>query len=174
MSAYVSAARNGFRTALAYRWDFLSSSLYTPLFILVQVLLWTTAFRSGGVEQAGGLSLPEMRTYLLLAGLLWPLLGRIQVDRTVAGEVLDGALSLYLVRPLPHLRHRLAVFCGERLAWGLGYGIPLTAALGLLALPALLGGRPPGAGWFAAPPAGTGGWGPFALAFGWARAAPAC
>lgn len=101
MHAYWYAARNGFRQATAYRWDFLQSGFCALLFFAVQARLWSVAFRSSGSDTVAGLAEADLQAYLLVAAFLWPILGRGRVDSTVARAVLEGEIALYVARRAP-------------------------------------------------------------------------
>jgi ABC-type uncharacterized transport system permease subunit len=101
LKTYLRVVRMAILSATHFRANLLSWVLYSPLQIVILVLLWRIVFSY--TERVGGFGFEEMILYYLVVHLLRrvvePVLG---VNFEVWTEINKGTLDVYLARPLAY------------------------------------------------------------------------
>ncbi|BBB89577.1 MAG TPA: ABC-2 family transporter protein [Methylomusa anaerophila] len=95
MRTYYEIMKIALKNSLAYRLDTLISILGSIIALYVQIYLWRSLYGDYRISQ---LSLHDMITYQIM-GIILSLLYTDTVAREVGGKVLDGSISLELLRP---------------------------------------------------------------------------
>jgi ABC-2 type transport system permease protein len=122
---YLAFVGVGFQSVLRYRASFFVSVVTTATTTAVVVFLWRAVYQHPSHTAPGGLSLPAITTYLLVAQLLTRLHDN-RVDSEFANDIMAGNIAVALVRPA---RYPLMRFC---------LAVPVIVAdLLLVALPVL-------------------------------------
>jgi ABC-2 type transport system permease protein len=125
---YYEVAAITVRSAWAYLWDQVVSTLYLAVIIFVFVQLWKTTYGAQG-EMINGFTLPEMIWYLVgTEAIVWSF---PRIHQVLEREVKNGDLALRLNKPYSFLAFHYTSFLGEalmKLAISMGVG-GLTAYL---------------------------------------------
>lgn len=95
MRAYYEIMKITLKHSFAYRLDTLINVFGSIIAIYVQIYLWRALYGGYNINQ---LSLDDMITYQIV-GVILSLLYVDSVAREVGGRVLDGSISLELIRP---------------------------------------------------------------------------
>jgi ABC-2 type transport system permease protein len=142
---YLAVAGMGFRTATAYRGEYLLRSVFLALILYVFTVLWRTVYSATGAQVIEGFRLRDMVWYLVITESI--IFARPRLAGRIDAEVKAGALAYTLVRPYSYVLYHYAQTLGEAAARGLMSFVVGGAAVSLLI------GPPPfrlaGAGWFA-------------------------
>lgn len=101
------------RSNLAYLNEVASRIFFLGVILFIFLKLWQVAYRETGSISLGGLSLPEMLWYLMIAESI--MISSPRVTQQVDEDVRTGAVSVQLVRPLCYPLYQLSVSFGERL-----------------------------------------------------------
>lgn len=108
--------RNGLRDALAYRGEFLLD-LFSSVIVTagLQITIWYSAFKVGGVSSMGGLSYEELMAYTGVSVLFSQIRGG-NYDFTLDEMITTGNLSQYLLRPVGAVEFVYLRSLGEKFA----------------------------------------------------------
>ncbi|MBW5449023.1 antibiotic transporter permease [Cohnella sp. CFH 77786] len=118
------------QNSLAYRFSYIMN-LTSGLITLVSLFyLWKAVFR--GRTEMAGFTWQEMQTYLLVTFFLGCLLSWYSEGR-ISGKILDGSVSLDLLKPLDFQKARFAETVGSLAIEGVVSGIMITGLLGATA-----------------------------------------
>lgn len=109
---YAEVASITMRSAWAYLWNQLISSIFLIVVIFVFVQLWRTTYASEGAV-INGFTLPEMIWYLV--GTEAIVLSMPRVHAVLEQEVKNGDLALRLNKPYSYLGFHYASFLGDSL-----------------------------------------------------------
>jgi len=109
---YVEVGLIAVRSAWAYVWNQLLSTLFLVVVIYVFVQLWRVTFAAEGAV-IDGYTLPEMIWYLVATEAI--ILSFPRVHAVLEQEVKDGDLALRLSKPYSYLGFHYASFLGEAL-----------------------------------------------------------
>lgn len=100
------------RSAWAYAWNQLLSTLFLVVVLFVFVQLWRVTYAAQG-SSIDGFTLPQMIWYLVATEAIILSLPRVHV--VLEQEVKDGDLALRLSKPYSYLGFHYASFLGEAL-----------------------------------------------------------
>lgn len=109
---YVEVGLIAVRSAWAYVWNQLLSTLFLVVVLYVFVQLWRATFAAQG-PVIDGYTLPEMIWYLVATEAI--VLSLPRVHAVLEQEVKDGDLALRLSKPYSYLGFHYAAFLGEAL-----------------------------------------------------------
>ncbi len=126
--------------ALAYPGELFWRSLAIVLFLWVFANLWRVTYQAAGVDTLGGLSLPGMLWYLMMAETIE--LSKPRVSAAISEQVKDGSIAYILNKPYHFILYHLSI--------GLGNSVLRAAMNALLggAIVWIMMGPPPGLmGW---------------------------
>jgi ABC-2 type transport system permease protein len=90
---------------LSYRFTIITYRIGEIAETLVLILMWTTIYASGS-GTLKGFTLNEMITYVLVGNLVSATV-RNFVTSYVSRDILDGRLSMFLVKPIPYIKYIL-------------------------------------------------------------------
>ncbi|WP_374712472.1 ABC transporter permease [Symbiobacterium terraclitae] len=109
---YAEVCRIALRSAWAYVWNQLLSTLFLVVVLYVFVQLWRVTFAAQGAV-IDGYTLPEMIWYLVATEAI--ILSFPRVHAVLEQEVKGGDLALRLSKPYAYLGFHYATFLGEAL-----------------------------------------------------------
>lgn len=112
LKKYWAVARISAKSNLAYVGEVGSRLVFLAIILYIFMRLWKVTYEHSGVQQLGGLTLPEMLWYLVLTESI--ILSGPRVTQLVDEDVRTGALAVQLVRPLSYPLYRLFSTMGER------------------------------------------------------------
>jgi ABC-2 type transport system permease protein len=126
----------GLQEQMEYRFNtFLESLVGVGSFVVI-LFLWASIFSSGGGEAMGGMTLPQMLTYLLLSRFWdWVQNPGAELDSMMPEDIRNGGMSKVLARPISDRYYRLCLFFSHRILSGVVRALPVAALM--LILPGL-------------------------------------
>lgn len=89
----------GFRVALAYRFDFVITLITSPVSLIVFYFLWQSIFTYSGKEIIQGFTFEGMISYYVLS-LLIGLFVWSNVERWMEYDIVDGDMVVFFLRPV--------------------------------------------------------------------------
>jgi ABC-2 type transport system permease protein len=120
LGKYLRIVRIALVERLAYRVDFISSTLLRFLPMLTTVLLWRAIYEGAGRASGGrlgGFSLNEMISYLLLVHISRMFSSMPGLAQSIARDIRDGALKKYLLQPIEMLPYLLSYRAAHKAAY---------------------------------------------------------
>lgn len=112
---YVSIARASMQNVIAYRFNYIITLISSFIFILSMFYLWKAIY--AGSDSIGGYSWVEMKTYLFITYLTNILLSWYS-ETKISGKILDGSVSMDLLKPIDFHNARLAETVGTSIFEG--------------------------------------------------------
>jgi ABC-2 type transport system permease protein len=109
MHKYWHVIKIGFENTLVYRLNFLLRAGFGLIPLLATIYLWQTVY-SGQTALVGGYSLAGMISYYLLVTIVDTLTAVNEDDWQIAGDIKDGNISQFLLKPIDYLTYRLCLF----------------------------------------------------------------
>jgi ABC-2 type transport system permease protein len=104
----------GMQDALEYRANFLLSMVSVVFPVFVQLFLWLNLFGNDTGETLFGYTFPQMLSYVLYANIISRLI-RTNFEYEINRDIKDGALSVFIVKPMSYFFYRLSSFIGKKL-----------------------------------------------------------
>lgn len=98
MKKYLETVRVFFKTQLAYRFDVLTSMLFTITKILLAYVLWGAIFKDR--DTVSGFTFNAMLTYYILNSFITQLDQSTGIGWQIADEIRNGRFSKYIVKPM--------------------------------------------------------------------------
>ncbi len=98
MKKYLETVRVFFKTQLAYRFDVLTSMLFTVTKILLAYVLWGAIFQER--DTVSGFSFNAMLIYYILNSFITQLDQSTGIGSQIADEIKNGRFSKYIVKPM--------------------------------------------------------------------------
>jgi ABC-2 type transport system permease protein len=123
---YIHVLNIGIQNTLVYRVNFLFRSLFGLIPLMATISLWRTIF-SGQATEVGGYSLSQMISYYLIVTIVDSLTAVNEDDWQIAGDIKDGNISQFLLKPIDYLSYRLCLFGAGRLIYSIVAFLPVTA-----------------------------------------------
>ena len=128
-AAYPTFTTTAFQSRLIYRNQVWASAFGKLISSFAYIAIWTAAF--AGAASVDGVTLPEMVTYVLMAGsmLYW------NVDRLlkqVGEDVRTGDVTTYLIKPVYYPLYMLATHLGHYLFEQLVITLPVAIIIALV------------------------------------------
>src|SRR6185295_3123404 len=110
---YLHVLNIGIQNQLVYRVNFLFRACFSLLPLIATISLWRTVY-SGGESDIGGYSLAQMISYYLVVTLVDMFTAVNEDDWQIAGDIREGNISQFLVKPIDYLKYRLCLFVAGR------------------------------------------------------------
>src|SRR5437016_6718179 len=127
MRKYWHVINIGIQNTLVYRVNFLFRAVFGLIPLTATILLWRTIY--AGKEAAGevaGYTLARMTSYYLLVTIVDALTAVNEDDWQIAGDIKDGNISQFLLKPIDYLTYRLCLFFSGRVTYLTVAAIPLA------------------------------------------------
>ncbi len=149
MRKYLAILRGQMMRGLAYRSGFFISIVGNLVFIGVLYYLWRSVY--SGRDQINGLTFDQTLLYVALGSTVFILL-KTHVDWLMSFEIREGAVVIYLIKPVDYQMVMLTFSAGSSLlaavivtaptiallVWGLGIGWPIGVGTALAPLALIL------------------------------------
>lgn len=97
--------RTAIEERLAYRGDFVFSTLVRFLPIVTQLFMWNSIYGGDTTEQMRGYSYPDMVSYYLLGMLARAFSSMPGLSTGIAQSIANGSVRKYLIQPVDMLDH---------------------------------------------------------------------
>src|SRR5437016_5262965 len=127
MRKYWHVINIGIQNTLVYRVNFLFRAVFGLIPLTATILLWRTIY--AGKEAAGevaGYTLARMTSYYLLVTIVDALTAVNEDDWQIAGDIKDGNISQFLLKPIDYLVYRLCLFFSGRITYLAVAAVPLA------------------------------------------------
>lgn len=113
MGKYLKAVKLSSQITLTYNKNFLISSVIQICSLLITIFMWKAVFHmNGSIDQY---SFPSMVLYIFVVNTVFDLISTNNMSDRVSNEIRSGQLSVYLMRPFPHVLALFADLCGRQL-----------------------------------------------------------
>ncbi|MBW3022213.1 ABC-2 family transporter protein [Candidatus Woesearchaeota archaeon] len=133
VKAQVSA---GFKTALAYRFDFFVTLFTAPISLIIYYFLWKSIFEYSGATVINGFTFSAMVSYYVL-NMIVGFFTWSDVEKWMQHDILRGELVFELLKPIRHISCAMCFEGGINLLAIIIQAIPILAvAIVFFAMPA--------------------------------------
>src|SRR6266566_8572558 len=127
MKKYLHVLNIGIQNNLTYRFNFLARTLFGLIPLIAVLYMWRTIYQGKGAgSMVGSYSLAQMISYYLLVTIVDALTAVNEDDWQIAGDIKDGNISQFLLKPIDYLAYRLCLFLSGRLAYLAVAAVPLA------------------------------------------------
>lgn len=127
---YWHVANIGMQNLLVYRVNFLIRALFGLLPLAATISLWREIY-AGSDKTVAGYALSQMISYYLVVTVVDMLTAVADDDWQIAGDIKDGNISQFLLKPLDYLTYRLCLFGAGRLIYTSVALVPIALFLTL-------------------------------------------
>jgi ABC-2 type transport system permease protein len=117
----------GIQNNLTYRFNFLARTLFSFIPLIAILYMWRTIYEGKGPDAAvGSYTLAQMISYYLLTTIVDALSAVTEDDWQIAGDIKDGNISQFLLKPIDYLTYRLCLFFSGRVSYLAVAALPLA------------------------------------------------
>lgn len=110
---YTKSFQIGLQNAMEYRVNFILSIISTIIPIIVQYFLWQAIYEQAESGVVYGYTYSSMIMYTILAAIISRVVaGTVQWE--VYGDIRDGGLNKYIVKPMGYFRYRISCYLGQK------------------------------------------------------------
>ncbi len=131
LSKYLRVVTIGFQNTLVYRWNFLLRVLFSFIPLVGTFYLWGAIFQDPATR-IGGYAFRGMISYYLALMLLDSLASPTEDDFQIAGEIRDGLINQFLLKPMDYLAYRFSLFWSYRLIYTVTTILPVLIVIWFL------------------------------------------
>jgi len=127
---YLHVINIGLQNTLVYRVNFFLRASLGLIPLMATIYVWQAIYagKAPGADVAG-YSLGGMISYYLLVTIIDALTGVTEDDWQIAGDIREGTISQFLLKPIDYLAYRLCLFGSGRLVYTVVAFLPVTAFL---------------------------------------------
>jgi len=127
MKKYWHVINVGVQNNLTYRFNFLARAIFGLIPLIAILSVWRTIY-AGKPDSpyVGSYTLAEMISYYLLVTIVDALTAVNEDDWQIAGDIKDGNISQFLLKPVDYLSYRLCLFFSGRVTYLAVTAVPLT------------------------------------------------
>jgi ABC-2 type transport system permease protein len=126
MRKYLHFINIGIQSNLAYRFNYLTRTLFSFIPLFAMLSLWRTVYGAGGSREHSGYTQAQIMFYYLLVAVVDVLTAVNEDDWQIAADIREGNISQFLLKPVDYLTYRLCLFVSGRLAYMAMAVIPLA------------------------------------------------
>ncbi len=101
------------QVAMTYKVNFVLGILSTVVLFFVHFNLWKIVFEGNNASTIGGYTFPKMIMYVAMSRILYVFVNSLSIEEKVAGEIKDGNLSVFLVKPMNYLLYNISAKIGN-------------------------------------------------------------
>lgn len=124
---YLHVINIGIQNTLVYRTNFLFRSVFSLIPLMATIYLWRAVYAGKqGDQNVAGYSLAGMISYYLLMTIADALTAVTEDDWQIAGDIREGAINQFLLKPIDYLTYRLCLFASGRMIYVAVAAIPVT------------------------------------------------
>jgi ABC-2 type transport system permease protein len=125
VSKYLRVINIGFQNTFVYRWNFLLRVLFSFIPLMGTFYLWNAIYKNSEAT-VSGYGFNQMISYFLALILLDSLASPTEDDFQIAGEIRDGLINQFLLKPMNYLVYRFSLFWSYRLIYTVVTCIPVV------------------------------------------------
>jgi ABC-2 type transport system permease protein len=124
---YLHVINIGIQNTLVYRMNFLFRATFALVPLMATIYLWRAVYSSKttGADVAG-YSLAGMISYYLLVTIVDALTAVTEDDWQIAGDIREGNINQFLLKPIDYMFYRLCLFFSGRLIYVFIAVIPVS------------------------------------------------
>jgi ABC-2 type transport system permease protein len=118
MRKYLHVINIGLQNNLAYRFNYLTRTLFSFIPLFAMLSLWGTIYKNNPqAGHASGFTEAQIIFYYLLVAVVDVLTAVNEDDWQIAADIREGNISQFLLKPIDYLWYRLCLFFSGRLAF---------------------------------------------------------
>ena len=125
---YAAVFSMGVQNAFVYRWNFFFRAAFGLLPLAATVWIWREIFQSRGSD-VGGYSFGEMVFYFVAVTVVESIVSPSDDEWQIAGDIREGRISSFLLRPVNYLGYRACLFLSSRTVYSGVALLPLVAVI---------------------------------------------
>src|SRR5437763_14880045 len=116
MRKYLTVFNLGLQNTFVYRWNYFMRATFGLIPLAGTVFLWRAIFKEpgGGMH---GYTYGSMIYYYLFTIVVSNLVTPTEDEWQIAGQIRDGQINSFLLKPVDHLAYRLCLFVSGRLVF---------------------------------------------------------
>ena len=126
MKKYLHVINIGLQSNLAYRFNYLTRTLFSFIPLFAMLSLWRVIYEHQHGAGTSSFSQAEMMFYYLLVAAVDVLTAVNEDDWQIAADIREGNISQFLLKPVDYLWYRLCLFFSGRIAFIAVAGLPLA------------------------------------------------
>src|SRR5690349_19263788 len=127
MKKYLHVLNIGIQNNLTYRFNFFARTVFGLVPLVAVIFMWRKIYEGKGAGgSVGSYSLAGMISYYLLVTIVDALTAVNEDDWQIAGDIKDGNISQFLLKPIDYLVYRLCLFLSGRATYIAVTAIPLA------------------------------------------------
>jgi ABC-2 type transport system permease protein len=125
LSTYRQIFAVGVQNTFVYRWNFLLRTIFGIVPLVGMVFIWRAVFaaKGGGIN---GYEYSSMIFYFMLVVFVDNLITPTEDEWQIAGEIRDGKISAYLIKPLNYFAYRFTLYFSYRLLYMSVVALPIA------------------------------------------------
>jgi ABC-2 type transport system permease protein len=116
MKKYWHVINIGIQNTLVYRVNFLFRAVFGLIPLIAIISVWRTIY-SGQQSDISGYNIGQMISYYLVVTIVDSLTAVAEDDWQIAGDIKDGNISQFMLKPIDYLTYRLCLFGSGRLIY---------------------------------------------------------
>ncbi len=118
MKKYWHVINVGIQNNLTYRFNFLARAVFGLIPLTAMLYVWQKIYSGNGSgSTVGTYTQAQMISYYLLTTVVDALTAVNEDDWQIAGDIKDGNISQFLLKPIDYLGYRLCLFVSGRLTY---------------------------------------------------------
>ena len=125
MKKYWHVINVGIQNTMVYRTNFLFRSVFGLIPLFATISLWRAIF-AGKEGEVAGYTLAQMTSYYLVITIVDAFTAVAEDDWQIAGDIKDGNISQFLLKPINYLAYRLCLYGAGRLVFIACAFLPVT------------------------------------------------
>jgi len=128
MRKYLHVINIGIQNTLVYRMNFLFRAIFGLVPLMATIYLWRSIYagKPAGQTHVADYNLAAMTSYYLLITIADALTAVTDDDWQIAGDIREGAINQFLLKPIDYLKYRLCLFASGRLIYVAVAAVPVT------------------------------------------------
>jgi len=126
LSIYRQVFAVGVQNTFVYRWNFLLRTVFGIVPLVGMVFIWRAVFAAKG-SGINGYEYSSMIFYFMLVVFVDNLITPTEDEWQIAGEIRDGKISAYLIKPLNYFAYRFMLYLSYRLLYIAVVALPIVA-----------------------------------------------
>ena len=115
----------GIQNTFVYRWNFLLRTVFGVVPLVGMLFIWRAIFESKG-GAINGYEYSSMIFYFMLVVFVDNLITPTEDEWQIAGEIRDGRMSTYLIKPMNYLAYRFTLYASYRLLYMAVVALPIA------------------------------------------------
>src|SRR6476660_9385853 len=127
MKKYLHVINVGIQNNLTYRFNFLARTVFGFIPLIAVIYVWRAIYQGKSQDSSvGSYSLAQMISYYLIVTIVDALTAVNEDDWQIAGDIKDGNISQFLLKPIDYLTYRLCLFGAGRVIYTIVAFLPVT------------------------------------------------